>query len=872
MKRLADDVLAPLPEEVELTAGFMAGGMGGVAEGFKKSHGEYMGVRWRWKVLGSTDISEARNVVFRRRVGAPAHTVDLLDRRNYLAYHGQFRDLQDTNPKLLTALLNECRKHDAHLAVDHLDEQGSPVYNTDGLIDLGEGWGRYWSYNGAWVEVLHWAPPPREWHEATVEDMHRWYGPIAPDVMFTTSDCKGNSRLLPDQVAQTLKYQALNSLVPRCIYLCMLAWPDDPVPVILNENVPGIMQRSKELLADMRTTAKGLDYLTEHKNHDAGEIAVGGLAQSRPRAFWIQRNVRKVPQLIYKPTKYPLRPIKDVINPLPMPWANRKGLDPWQMPGGPLHSLLDLDFVTWLRLALIRPGGDWKDIPAPGEWQLRTIDGRIVPAEAMCEAYVDKHGQQKLRWFAPDPEVYGRLFVAELLPGAKNYPDVRLNHQPIGNGKGAYWVQDETKPSGTVTADPSHRKSGGASSVSDPRLCDISCPDTPNRHRSHMHVVAADQPGKVVTGADHLANGSPSTADLRFGYREGRHHVQFCIQEATEPSATITTQTDVQTGAPLLSDIRLEFRENRHSTKYEVADSEDPGDVVTTSDRLGSGAPSVADIRVGMTAPKFNDAYNVLEGDDTGKTISCGTGPSGGGMGIADARLTHIPRDNSHNVTDPDREAPAIPGNCYVTTSNGPGAMADARLTREPKNGTMSVWEPQEAGKTITTHTDPNGDAPSLADVRMRCKPQNGTMGVIAWNGPAPTVIASLDVYAGQAAIEDVRVTIHNWPEYYPDFFILSPWNAWHRPLTDLELAVLQGFDPVDEDGKPFYLEGSRKDRRAAIGNAVPPSSAQGIANAIAPTLVVAKVFGPDAWMLSPTGEGVWVQDQEEQPEVLAGD
>ena len=136
-------------------------------------------------------------------------------------------------------------------------------------------------------------------------------------------------------------------------------------------------------------------------------------------------------------------------------------------------------------------------------------------------------------------------------------------------------------------------------------------------------------------------------------------------------------------------------------------------------------------------------------------------------------------------------------------------------------------------------------------------------MGVVAWEGPSPAVIASLDVYAGQAAIEDRRVNIHHWPEWFPDFFILSPWNAWHRPLTELEMAALQSFEPFDEAGNPFYLEGTRKDRRAGIGNAVPPDAAMAYADALAPTLITAMLL-PEVFLLSPTGEGVLVDPQSE--------
>jgi len=782
-------------------------GFGGL--GFKRAHGTYvMGdqpVEWDYENVAGIDINPVRVAQFKRLTGAPGYVVDLFGRRDYIAFHSEFQDSDAELAPILDSLL----KHSL----------------TDGLVEH-EG-KRFWRFNGSWAEVTKWSAPPEDHPFATPELMRKIFGETPPDVFFHSLPCQGNSRLLPGASALLWKYVALNNLFPSSIYLCMLAWPNHPVPVMFGENVPGIKQRSAGLLLDMTKTAKGLGYATQSGDHDAG--IVGGLAQSRPRFFWAQRHEATVPQFIYKPRKRRLRAIREVLDTLPMPGdptcertyltANKKGKEVRVTVN--LHDLPNLDFITDLRLALIRPSGDWKDIPGPGEWRLMTLDGREVPQTAF----------DKKR--APDPNIWGKIFVAELLPGAKHYDDVRLQHVPMGNGKGAYWVQDKRQSSGTITADPSHRKSGGASSISDDQLRfdDLRCPDKPDRHKSHYRLVAANEPGGAVTGADHLANGAPATQDLRVSLHGESFGHSYEVTSPDKTSGTVTTAWGPSNGRKVLADDRLELqlsgRENRHSTKYEVEDSTKVGDVVTTSDRLGSGAPSVTDLR-----------------------------------------LAYESRDNGMAVVDPGKPSPTIPGNTAVTSSNGPGAIADARICRNAKGGTMGVWSLDEPGKTVTTHTDQNGDAPGLSDARMECKPHNGILGVLAWNGPSSAIIASLDVYAGAGAVEDTRVNIHYWPEWFPDHLIISPWNAWHRPLTDLELAVLQGVEPFDEDGKAFYLEGSRKDRRQAIGNGVPPPAAEGIAEALAPTLIVARL-AKDAFMLSPTGEGIWVQNPDEQPDVI---
>lgn len=793
-------------EEV-FRVGIGAGGIGGIALGFKHAHGVYMlgdtPVKWRYEIVGSCDVNPDRNREFERLVGAPAHVLDLFTRPDYIAYHSAFEDLADES---IAPALNQLasRSTDPDRLVEH---EGR----------------RYWRYDGQWALVVKWNPPPAGWHEAGVGDMHRIYGAEAPDAMFATLPCQGNSRLLSEAKAATWKYRALNKLIPRWFYLVALSWPDKPVKLLFSENVPGIKHRSKALLADMRRTAKQMGYATQDGDHDAGKV--GGLAQSRPRHFWVQRHMATCPPFLYQPKERPLRAIKEVLGPLPMP------NDP---AGGPMHTLPNIGFETYLRLSMIPGGGDWHDIPGPGEWQLRTFDGRIVPAEAFSKPYFDKKGQEKTRWFWPDPAVWGRIFVAELLQGAKFYGDVRLRHQPMGNGRGACWVMDPKKPSGVITADPSHRKSGGASTIADDQLqLDLRCPDKADRHGSHIRVAPPDGPGGTVTGADHIANGALAGADDRLSLLQGH------------------------------------MDEDTHGNKYRVVPPTGPAPVVTGA-RFGSGMPGVADdqlrieappdLRVGQESPKFNDAFNVQHEDDTSKTVSGGSGPSCGGLGVADISLGYEARDNDHAVVDPERPAPTIPGNTSVTKSNGPGATADPniQIQRDAKNGTASVWDTSDPAKTITTHTDANGDAASQADARMTCDSHNGTLGVLAWKGPSAAIIASLDVYSGQAAVEDIRVNIHWWPEWFPVGFIISPWNAWHRPLSDWELWALQGFPPYDEAGEPYALSGSRQDRRQAIGNAVPPPTAEAQARALAPTLIVARL-APDAWLLSPTGGKIWV-------------
>jgi len=69
---------------------------------------------------------------------------------------------------------------------------------------------------------------------------------------------------------------------------------------------------------------------------------------------------------------------------------------------------------------------------------------------------------------------------------------------------------------------------------------------------------------------------------------------------------------------------------------------------------------------------------------------------------------------------------------------------------------------------------------------------------------------------------------------------IVSLDGTWHRPLTTLELAALQGFPVLPTDGAPLVLDGRAHTHwRQRVGNAVPPPAAQAIAETMLQTLVL---------------------------------
>lgn len=73
---------------------------------------------------------------------------------------------------------------------------------------------------------FHGVEPPPGWREATPEDLRKAAKNRRPDVVFISAPCQGASGLLSESKAATVKYQALNELTLRCIWLMAEAGKD----------------------------------------------------------------------------------------------------------------------------------------------------------------------------------------------------------------------------------------------------------------------------------------------------------------------------------------------------------------------------------------------------------------------------------------------------------------------------------------------------------------------------------------------------------------------------------------------------------------------------------------------------------------------
>lgn len=170
--------------------------------------------------------------------------------------------------------------------------------------------------------AFHGRDPAPGWREATPADIRTAFGEI--DICFASYPCKGFSSLLSQATSLTDKYQALNSLVLRGMMLVLEAYRDDPVAVLIFENVSRIATRGRWLLDQVTALLRAYGYSVNEATHNCGTI--GNLAQSRNRFIQIARHPSKIPNFVYQPRQYPLRGVGEVIGKLPLPGDPRAGV------------------------------------------------------------------------------------------------------------------------------------------------------------------------------------------------------------------------------------------------------------------------------------------------------------------------------------------------------------------------------------------------------------------------------------------------------------------------------------------------------------------------------------------------------------------
>lgn len=511
---------------------------------------------------------------------------------------------------------------------------------------------RRWQY-----EAWHGHEPPEDWREMTPWDMWQAFGQQVPFFLFTSPPCKGLSGLLPQGKANSSKYQALNYLTVSGLELALSACEEygGTVPAIIQlENVPRITSRGKQLLRQIEKLLKKYGYAVSIRaDHNLGEI--GGLGQNRVRFLIMARHEAQIPNVIYYPERKQLRSIGDVLYSLPVPGDIEAG--------GPLHRLPRLQWKTWMRLALIPAGGDWRDLNKV-DWQNLRVT----------------HEPRRGAYEVADWEEPSRAVTSTAGPGRSNgvtaVSDPRL--QINGEGKtNILRVQSAGEPSVCVTGAAGPHQ--GGSCIADPKLS-----DRPGRHPSQYRIVRAGEVSPCVTGS-RLGSGAIAFADPAFEKSAAKYNHSYKVTEWSETGGTVASGGSPSNGGHIVSDPRVNTK--LHPDSYGVQDWEATAKTVRSANRIMQAAGSVSDPRVPNRPGRYTDQYRMQAVDGPAATVTGSTDVQNGAQLIADPRIKSAPRADTMGVQEWGTTAKTVTGSMDVHA--GAAAVADPRI---PADNEQGVW------------------------------------------------------------------------------------------------------------------------------------------------------------------------------------
>jgi site-specific DNA-cytosine methylase len=457
--------------------------------------------------------------------------------------------------------------------------------------------------------AFHSQQPPAHWREAGTTEIHAAFGYERPHIVFLSAPCKGFSGLLSETKSLTGKYQALNRLTLRGVWLMLEAYKEDPVELILFENVPRIATRGRHLLDQITGLLRAYGYAVAETTHDCGEI--GGLAQSRKRFLLVARHQEKVPPFLYEPEKKQLRAVGDVLGKMPLPGAECAGA---------MHRIPSLQWKTWVRLAFVEAGSDW-----------RSLNKLAVEDGVLREYLIVPCGQEGAgvlgvnRWSEPSGAVAGRSGPTN---GAFSVADPRP--PAAAEQFGQYGVHAWEDSMGAVIGVKSPGQGGFA--VADPRP-----PSGPTFTKYHVMDWAA--PSRTVIGGDDT--GAYAVADPRHA-GPAKHSNEFRIVAWDRAAQAVTS-------AHGSGQAVADPRDLHGFAKYAVTGFDAPAGTVISGSTTGQGAFAVADPRA-MSRGKGDHYltgghYGVVPWDGTSFAVSASACHDNGWWSVADPRPMPRPAD-----------------------------------------------------------------------------------------------------------------------------------------------------------------------------------------------------------------------------------
>ncbi len=434
--------------------------------------------------------------------------------------------------------------------------------------------------------AFHGVEPPAEWREATAEDVRRAANNQDPDAVFISSPCKGASGLLSETMSLTPKYQALNELTLRCVWLMCEAWKHNPVSLIVFENVPRLATRGRHLLDQIGKLLEFYGYAVAETTHDCGVI--GGLAQSRKRFLLVARHIEKVPPFLYEPEKKTLRAVGDILGRMPLAGDIEAA--------GPMHRVPALQWKTWVRLALVKAGKDWRSLN-----ELAIEDGYLRDFIIVPEAYAGYLGVNQ--WGDSMGTVAGRSSPTN---GAFSVADPRAREGALQYQQ--YGVRRWDETSGAVIGVKSPGQ--GTFSVADPR--------DPGIGHGKYNVAQWDGASRTVISGSTTGQGAFAVQDPRTGGASTHKNV-FRVVDYDQAAGTITSGHGPSSGGQSIADPRpgmAKVKGDPYLTggHYGVVPWNDHAGAVSASARQDNGRWSVADPRMPAANDRLTCVIRSLDG------------------------------------------------------------------------------------------------------------------------------------------------------------------------------------------------------------------------------------------------------------------
>ncbi len=423
--------------------------------------------------------------------------------------------------------------------------------------------------------------PTEGWREATADTVRAAAQWRFPDIVFLSAPCKGFSGLLPALHASTLKYQALNELTLRGVWLMLEAFGDDLPGLIVFENVPRIATRGRHLLDQIVSMLQHYGYATAETTHDCGELG-DGLGQSRRRFLLVARQVAKVPPFLYEPPKRGLRSVGDVLQYVPLPG------DPV---GGPMHRMPALQWKTWVRLAFVEAGSDWRSLN-----KLAVANGHLRDFLIVPEMHSGMLGVQD--WAQPSGTITGKG-----RPSNGNFAiaDPRFAPSAAWKDGQALGVRSWGEHTGTVAGQTGALQ--GAYSVADPRH------GGPAKHSNEFRIVAWEGAARAVTSAHGTGQ---AVADPRGGVDPAGLHGKWHVTPWSDSTRAVIAGSTSGEGAVAVADPRPNMQRGKGDAyltggHYGVVSYDDPAGAVSASACHDNGPWSVADPRAASGVAPGNE-------------------------------------------------------------------------------------------------------------------------------------------------------------------------------------------------------------------------------------------------------------------------